>query len=107
MRTLMLYRLGIMAAAALAILLLSAFRGAEGEIVMPVAFMISVALFGMGLGVTKNKADAAHARLDRHEKTVADVFAKQDHKLDEMHETLTEIRVMIAEQQGRKPGSAR
>lgn len=85
----------IVAGSATAILLLSAASGGT-ELAVPVMLVATLVLGGIGYGVTKNKADAAHARLDQMQVTMDKRGELLDEKLDGISHTLTELRILVA-----------
>ncbi len=58
--------------------------GAAGpsDILVPVGLVLSLVLGGIGFGVTKNKADSAHDRIDALDTRVTATLAGLDTKLD-------------------------
>jgi hypothetical protein len=90
--------------ASLIVLLLAGASGG-GEVAVPVMLVTTLVLGGIGYGVTKQKADAAHARIDRQEKASVDMEKRLDTKLDAMGETLTDLRVLIAERLPKPKGN--
>jgi len=89
------FRAALVAASLLGILLLSAMAG-DSALVIPVMLVCTLVLGGVGYGATKQKADAAHARLDRLEVTVGERFAVQGHKLDDILTAVSDLRVLLA-----------
>ncbi|MBA3853323.1 MAG: hypothetical protein C0503_02850 [Gemmatimonas sp.] len=85
----------IVASSATAIVLLSAASGGS-ELAVPVMLVATLVLGGIGYGVTKNKADAAHARLDQMEVKMDKRFELLDEKLEDISDTLTELRILVA-----------
>jgi uncharacterized protein HemX len=105
-----LHRALLVCGAALAILLLSAMSGtSETQLVLPVMLVCTLVLGGVGYGITKQKADAAHARLDRLDTTVSRQFHETNEKLDELRDMLAEIRVAVASKNipTKRPGGSR
>lgn len=67
----------------------------DGDLVIPVMLVASLVLGGVGYGVTKNKADAAHARLDRHETRTEKMEERLDRDIDEIKTGVNALRVLI------------
>lgn len=100
-------RVGLLAGIVLAVLLLSGMSG-DGQVVVPVMLVCTLVLGGVGYGITKQKADAAHARLDRHEAAVTNQFEISNQKLDELRDLLTDLRLDIAGRpSAKRPGGPR
>ena len=66
------------------------------ELTVPVMLVATLVLGGIGYGMTKNKADAAHARIDQMQLAIDSRGQALDQKLEDIADTLTELRILVA-----------
>lgn len=86
--------LGIIAIAILVVGILSAAAG-DTQLVVPAMLVASLIAGGVGYGITKQKADAAHARLDRHETRTEKMEERLNRDVDEIKTGVNALRVLI------------
>jgi hypothetical protein len=70
--------------------------GQVGEVALPIGIVITLVLGGMGYGITKQKVDAAHRRLDEQSARTERFETKIDTKLDTIEKLITDLRIDFA-----------